>query len=310
MSIGNGTNNPNIELNYKGFQQNRTEQSLNTTITFQSTKEKLQDAMSTTYKVGTNDTNYGRIDRLNLTQEAGPFWHLTVSYNQPLSGGLIITTGNDNKPTQNSLTVRMMSVPIESHSGYCYIWNHSLATCYANDQIAFGDISGLNAQQAQDFVNQHIDENGVAWVKWIQNDSQLPSQPVKSKDGDQEYLYPWRTIYYMTKPGVSTYDFPTYEIQQNARHKSRDQATWSLLAKNGKLKFPQYGDFGIESYFYGPAASGHWLCEGAGIDYDGKYYVARCTYLFSPDPAGWDLQLYDVASGGYDKNNNNKILGN
>lgn len=310
MSIGNGTNNPNIELEYKGFQQTRTDQSLNTTITFQSTKEKLQNAMSTTYKVGTNDTNYGRIDRLNLTQQAGPFWNLTVSYNQPLSGGLIISTGNDDKPTQNSLTVRMMSVPIESHSGYCYIWNHSLATCYANNQIDFSQISGLNAQQAQDFVNQHIDANGVSWVKWIQSDSQLPSQPVQSVDGDQEYLYPWRTIYYMTKPGVSTYDFPTYEIEQNARHKSRDQATWSLLAKNGKLKFPQYGDFGIESYFFGSTATGHWLCEGAGIHYDGKYYIANCTYLFSPDPDGWDQDFYQVADDGYGKNNNNKILGN
>ena len=35
MSIGNGTSNPNIELDYKGFQQTRTDQSLNTTITLE-----------------------------------------------------------------------------------------------------------------------------------------------------------------------------------------------------------------------------------------------------------------------------------
>ena len=112
MSIGNGTSNPNVEMEYKGFTQTRTDDTLNTQITYQSTKEKLQSVMTTTYKVGTNDATYGRIDRLNLTQDAGPFWNLVVEYNQPLSAGIIITTGNDNKATQNSLTVRMLSLPI------------------------------------------------------------------------------------------------------------------------------------------------------------------------------------------------------
>ena len=307
MSIGNGTSNPNIELKYKGFEQTRTDQSLNTQITFQSTQAKLMDAMSSTYKVGDNDQHYGRIDSLKLTQDAGPFWNLVVEYNQPLSSGLIISSGDSTEPTQNSLTIRMMSVPIQSHPNYCYIWNHSLASNYGSNQIDFAEISGLNAQEAVDFAATHSGR-----VKWIKSDSELPTEPyVEQNEGsDDTFTSYWKVNYYMTKPGVETYDYPTYEITEQARHKSRNNATWSLLAKNGKLRFPQYGDFGIENYFYGNAngltatVSGHWLCEGAGINYDGKYYVANCTYLWSYEPTGWDQELYEVASGGYYSSNN------
>lgn len=308
MSIGNGTNNPNVEMEYKGFTQTRTDDTLNTQITYQSTKEKLQSVMTSTYKVGTNDTTYGRIDRLNLTQDAGPFWNLVVEYNQPLSAGIIITTGNDNKATQNSLTVRMLSLPIQSHPNYKYIWNHSLASNYGSSQIAYSEISGLNAQQAADFAAAHSGR-----VRWISNDSQLPTEPlvVENEGSEDVFTYYWKVEFEMTKPGVTSYDFPTYEIVQNARHKSRNNAAWSLATKSGKLKFPTYGDFGLQSKFYsGDANSGkyHWLCLGGGVSFDGKYWIANCTYQWSPDPNGWDLQMYEVASGGYSKNNNNPIL--
>ena len=314
MSIGNGTNNPNIQSDYRGFTQTRNDNTLNTQITYQSTKEKLQSAMTSTYKVGTNDANYGRIDSLKLNQANGPFWQLVVEYNQPLSAGVIITTGtNDKKATQNSLTVRMVSMPIESHPNYKYIWNHSLASCYGSNQIDFAEISGLNAQQAQDFLSGHIDEDGICHVKWIQNDSQLPAEPMEVVDGEQTYKQPWKVNYYMTKPGVTSYDFPTYTIVQNARHKSRQNAAWSIAVKNGKLKFPTYGDFGLQSKFFSGDASAtppkyHWLCLGGGVNFDGKYWIANCSYEWSPDPNGWDQEIYEVASDGYDKNNNNPIL--
>ena len=321
MSIGNGTSDPNIVSDYKGFTQTRTDQSLNTQITYQSTKEKLQSAMTSTFKVGYNDPTYGRIDKLNLTQQGGPFWNLVVEYNQPLSSGIIITTGNndDKKATQNSLTVRMLSLAIQSHPNYKYIWNHSLATCYPSHQIDYADISGLNCQEAQDFLSGHT-SGGFCYVKWIQNDSELPSQPVVFQSGEEEFKEAWRVEFYMTKPGVTCYDFPTYSITENARHKTRQNAAWSLAVKNGKLKFPAYGDFGLQKNFYptGPTSGYyHWLCLGGGVNFDGKYWIANCTYQWSPDPEGWDLQLYEVAgdgtsgSNGYGWNNksNNSILG-
>ena len=315
-NIGGGAR--HIVIDYQGFEQTKDQNNLNTRVTYQSTKEAIQWYCNTTnnpkWKIGTVDPTWGRLDSINSQPGDGPFWKAILSYNQPLSAGIIITTGSDDqkKPTQNSLTVRMMSMPLESHPNYCYIWNHSLATCYGSHQIDYADVSGADIISAQAFVAANSGK-----VKWIQNDSELPTEPVIQQNGDDTFTTYWRVEFPMTKPGVSTYDFPTYEVVQNARHKSRDQATWSLLAKNGKLRFPEYGDFGIENYFFGNAdgvsatTSGHWLCEGAGINYDGKYYVANCTYLFSPDDMGWDRQLYLVADGGYYSTNNhnpNSIL--
>lgn len=38
---------------------------------------------------------------------------------------------------------------------------------------------------------------------------------------------------------------------------------------------------------------GNWLCEGGSVSYDGKYWIATCTYAHSPD--GWDQDLYTDA---------------
>ena len=314
-NIGGGVR--NIALEYQGFEQTKDQNNLNTQVTYQSTKDVIDWYCNTTnnpkWIIGTVDDTWGRLDSINSRPGDGPFWKAILSYNKPLSAGIIITTpGDDEKPTQNSLTVRMMSMPIESHPNYKYCWNHSLATCYGSDQIDPADISGLNAQQAHEFLEQHVDENGFCWARWIQSDSQLPTDPVMVQDGEQQYPHYWKVQCYMTKPGVSTYDYPTYEIQQNARHTSREQAAWSLAVKNGKLKFPQYGDFGLQSKLFAPSAQPpsayHWLCQGGGVNYDGKYWIANCTYLFSPGDEGWDLECYEVASGGYGQNNNNPIL--
>ena len=206
-----------------------------------------------------------------------------------------------------------MSMPIESHPNYKYIWNHILARkgSYQDGTIdidSIADISGLTVDDAKDLINRSSGN-----LMWIEDPSQLPTETWQNQD-NPEVTECWSIACMYTKPGVNSYDFPTYEIQQNARHTSRDQATWSLLAKNGKLAFPQYGDFGIQSYFYSGAdgvsatTSGHWLCQGAGINYDGKYYIAACTYLFSPDPMGWDRQMYQVASGGYTVSTKNSIF--
>lgn len=37
---------------------------------------------------------------------------------------------------------------------------------------------------------------------------------------------------------------------------------------------------------------GDWLCEGGSISYDGKYWIAQCTYAHSPEKTGWDKDLY------------------
>lgn len=306
-------------IKYQGFNQTYTTDSVQTTITYQSNRETLEkniQATTGTYIPGKwrcgQYYQYGRLDNIHLHTDQGPFWNVDLQFNQPLSSGVYVRFEDNKEPTQNSLTVRMMSMPIESHPNYKYAWNHCLARkgdAYFPGTISnWSDVSGMAPSTAIDLAN---DSSG--YLKWLDDVSQLPTETWQDQD-NPDITQSWNIVFNMTKPGVSTYDFPTYEIQQNARHTSRDQATWSLLAKNGKLAFPQYGDFGIEDYFYSGAdgltatVSGHWLCEGAGINYDGKYYIAACTYLFSPDPMGWDRDLYDVATGGYTVSNKNSIF--
>lgn len=312
-----GGSNGGVVLEYQGFTQTRDQNNLNTQVTYQSTREIIESTITgnAKWKIGTVDDAWGRLDSINSQPGDGPFWKAVLNYNQPLSSGVIITIpGDDKKPTQNSLTVRMMSMPIESHPHYKYCWNHSLATCQPNPyQLA--DISGFDAQQAQEFCAEHT-SGGFCFMKWIQNDAELPTEPYIQVEGDEEFINPWRVAVYMTKPGVSTYDFPTYEIREYAKHKERTDAAWSLAVKNGKLKFPKYGDFGLESKLFDsshqPTSNPpcyHWLCEGGGVNYDGKFWVADCVYLFSPDDNGWDNpDMYDVAPDGYGKNDNNPIL--
>ena len=320
MSNGRSCNGRTDSIKYQGFTQTYTTESLQTTITYQSTREALEGNIQATtgayipgkWRCG-QYYEYGRLDSIHLHDDQGPFWNVDLQFNQPLSSGVTVNFADNKQATQNSLTVRMMSMPIESHPNYRYIWNHILARkgSYQDGQIdveSIADVSGLTVEGAKDLINRSQGN-----LMWLDEPSQLPTQTWTNQD-NPEITESWNIACMYTKPGTNSYDFPTYEIQQNARHTSRNQATWSLLAKNGKLKFPTYGDFGIEDHFYkniAPSAgspSGHWLCEGAGINYDGKYYIAACTYLFSPDPFGWDRQMYDVADGGYTVNTKNSIF--
>ena len=327
MSNGRSCNGRTDSIKYQGFTQTYTTESLQTTITYQSNRETLERNIQATtgayipgkWRCG-QYYEYGRLDSIHLHDDQGPFWNVDLQFNQPLSSGVTVNFADNKQATQNSLTVRMMSMPIESHPNYRYIWNHILIakgdnhttlsyTLSDGTQVSSqDDVKELDKDQAADLINV---ASGV--LQWIEDISQLPTETWQDQD-NPDITQAWKIAVMCTKPGVNSYDFPTYEIQQNARHTSRNQATWSLLAKNGKLKFPTYGDFGIEDHFYkniAPSAgspSGHWLCEGAGINYDGKYYIAACTYLFSPDPFGWDRQMYDVADGGYTVNTKNSIF--
>ena len=71
---------PSAELTYKGFTQTRTNENLQTVITYQSTEQKL-NAMITGANHETSGWNigmsgvYGNLDKITMKQEEGPFWH-------------------------------------------------------------------------------------------------------------------------------------------------------------------------------------------------------------------------------------------
>ena len=68
---------PSAEIAYKGFVQTRTAENLQTTITYQSTEEKLHAMVGATsgWEITKPYGDYGTLDKITIKQEAGPFWH-------------------------------------------------------------------------------------------------------------------------------------------------------------------------------------------------------------------------------------------
>lgn len=309
-TIGGGSN--RIVIKYQGFTQTKTTDNLNTQVTYQSTKEGIEHFLSseTKWKIGTVDDDWGRLDSINSQPGDGPFWNAILTYNKPLQG-IYTTTGgsDDNKPQQNSLTVRIVSMPIQSHKNYKKIWNNYLiGRGDLQDPPTLETVSGLNLDGATALINAHPGQ-----LRWVKSDSDLPTQPEMI---NEEPVY-WKILVNPTKLGVETYDMPTYEISQTARHSDRQNAAWSLATKSGKLKFPGgTGDFGLEAKTYpssnNPASTPpcyHWLCQGGNLNFDGKYWNASCTYQWSPEDTGWDQQIYDVAQDyGWSNKDKNSIF--
>ena len=297
---------PSAELTYKGFVQTRTAQNLQTTITYQSTEKKLNDMITgvnhktSGWYIGMSG-DFGHLDKITMKQEEGPFWHADLQWNRPLSAGVIITTGNSKKPTESQLTVSMIEMSLETLPNYATIWTKYLA------QRSDNEVSVTKEQLLALTGAARVDSdptNNCTTLKWLNDKSDLPD-PQPDDNGD---IQTWSIKFEPTKLGIDYYLVPTYEITEYAKHGSRNDAAWSMSTRSGKLKFPQNGDFGLESRYPASAdAQGRtgrrWLCLGGDISFDGKYYIARCTYRWANDPTGWDNDCYQEPSqqeGGYD----------
>lgn len=287
---------PSAEIAYKGFVQTRTAENLQTTITYQSTEEKLHAMVGATsgWEITKSYGDYGTLDKITIKQEAGPFWHADLQYNRPLKSGITISSGEDKKPTESQLTVVMLELSIKTHKNYTLIWdNYFIAKETAQGTPTLETVEGWTKAEAEQYVATNTD------FQFIEDKSQLPEE--KWDDTTQTYVK-WKIVYYPTKQGIDYYKVPTYELTEYAKHSDKVNAAWSLSIKSGKLKFPQNGDFGLEATY--PAANNgrRWLCLGGDLNYDGKYWIARCTYQWANDENGWDSDMYEEPSaqdGGY-----------
>lgn len=312
-----------VQIKEQGFSQSCTSDSLQTTITYESRKPVLTANVWTPknqsgpWRCGANYT-FGRLDSVNIQPGDGPFFTATLTYTQPLSTQYIETVDNDNdEATTNSLSIKMLSLPLEKAPRYSYTWNHILIGLSGYDATsAFWDANsgaittGITRQTAIELYNNNSD-----CMRWINDVSQLPTQPEQKitttpseTPGEDPVTtkasYKWYILFDKTKPGVEYFQIPTYEITESTKHKGRNNAAWCAAQRSGRLKFPTYGDFGLTKYHHPleavkPPSCFYWLCQGGDIHYDGKYWIAQCTYIWSPDPYGWDQDMYDVADGGY-----------
>lgn len=293
---------PSAEITYKGFTQTRTNENLQTVITYQSTEQKLNNMITgvnhsvSGWNIGMSGV-YGNLDKITMKQEEGPFWHADLQWNQPLNNGIIITTGDRAKPTYSTLQVSMMQRSLQELPNYAYIWTKYLAK--RSDNTSLPTSTALLALTGT-AMETNDPTNTDPTLKWINDKTDLP----ETEYDDEGNELKWSIAYKPTKLGRDYYVYPVYQLTEYARHSSSGNAAWSMATRSGRLKFPQNGDFGLEKKFFPNDASAtppkyHWLCLGGDLSFDGKYWVARCTYRWSPDASGWDQDMYTVADGGY-----------
>lgn len=127
-SIG-GSNNAMGDMKYKleGFSQTKNADNLVTRISYQGTKERLENELynNVAWKIGTNDLMWGQLESIDIQQDNGVFWSAVLNYNKVLDDGSDIPASALG-PQHSSLDISMYSVPIQKHPNYDYRWNHYL----------------------------------------------------------------------------------------------------------------------------------------------------------------------------------------
>lgn len=132
-------------------------------------------------------------------------------------------------------------------------------------------------------ANTEYEWNGVEsrlWTGvlcWSSSVSELPVLPQTITNYDSNQVSPyWFKIGTRTKPGVSTYDFPTVSLTQYARVKDKSAGGWVISKRAGTvMKSTPKGDFGIVKKY-----GGNWLCEGGTVQHDGRSWLCELNYTW------------------------------
>lgn len=175
----------------------------------------------------------------------------------------------------------MMQFDLETHKNYKRIWNNNLWWVSATQPLV---PSADLINRVKNFgvsvpVGFPISLEGYLFVFSVE----LPA-PI---DNGQRMLE-WSLASPMSKPGVSSYDMPTYEMVQYGRFKNKSDAGKFVDKNIGKIVKPKKGDFEINNLI-----GGNWMMEGAEIRNDGERWIASLTYIHSVDNLGWDKDIYE-----------------
>lgn len=269
-----------LVVKYKGTTKENTSGERIVTIVYQGSRELCEQAMAE-MKINSVDKEYGNLENARMYQDAGPFWNLELRYSVDTTGVGIHSSGSSYGPKQSELSMRVISMPLESKEDYLKNWNYNFyCTNKSPSQVPTAWVEA-NAKDDKIRGTQYEYTGDPAYLKtqdcwaWGKSYGELPTLP-------QGYI--WHKIMDMTKPGVESFDYPSYEITEVAKHSTAKQAAWALKNMAGKISTPENGDFDIVKKF-----GGNWLCQGATIRYDGKYWLTNCQYLYSPD--GWDRRF-------------------
>lgn len=266
-----------LQIKYRGVTREKSSDEFITTIIYQGSKEVCEEALKH-FRVNTTNKEYGNLESVRMTQDAGPFWNIEVHYSTEND----TSKGSGYGPNQSELNVRMISMPLESKKNYHKRWNFNL---YATKKNAPTPDFWNTADYENDGIRGDYEYGGGdpsqapkgAYYCWGKNYSDCPALPQGSN---------WFKIKKMTKPGIESYDYPSYELTERNKHTTQQRAGWAIAKKSGKIAKPENGDFGITSKY-----GGDWLCEGGTISWNGRYWESQISYLYSP--TGWDQSIYN-----------------
>ena len=258
-----------IELKYQGYNRSKTSDGNVTTQTYVGLEEEIK-----TYAEGLTlgaTSTLGTLQNVTIQQDEGPFWSCSLQWStEKDSNGNDIGDGTLSQSKMSTLSVRSMSMPLESHPQYRMHWNHIL--------IGLGKPGVPSFWSSANAKNSGITQETAKKYRWVKEYSEIP---IEKTDGKT-----WSVVKQKTKPGIECYTYPIYQLTEVSRHNSKSSAGWAVRKKIGKISSPSNGDFGVKS-----KNGGNWLCEGGSISYNGKKWQATCTFAHSPD--GWDTDLYD-----------------
>lgn len=227
----------------------------------------------------------GYINNITLTQKEGNLWNVNISYGLELSSN---GTSEDSSTgaQQNSLSCGRLSLALEMADDYLCNWNYYLI---ARGEYATAAIPAWYNTAKDTFISAAGDLSKN--YRWIKSLSEIPTEA----DAENKY---WSVIKYTNpetsavtitapkKPGVESFDKPTYTITEYSRYASKTKAGWATASKLNKIfASPPAGDFGLN-------LAGNWKLDDAQIYYDGKKWVSQCTYTASGNSQGWDTDLY------------------
>lgn len=227
-----------VTSEYQGFKKTVDSSGRSVQETFVGFKQDCIDFMAG-YTIGQIHPEYGKLDAIDFEQGEGPFWKVILNWLVEKS-----EDGSDNPggygQKASSLTIRMLSLPLERAEGYVVRWNYALAATEDTTTVPYW------WETAKDFTDA---DNKT--YKWVKSPSELQSG--------------WKILRGATKPGIESYDFPIYELTENSRHNGKTSAGNAVVKKAGKIADPEYGDFGVKNKL-----GGDWLCEGGSISYNRK----------------------------------------
>lgn len=141
------------------------------------------ESFAAEHKIG-QTSNYGSLSSISVQQDEGPIWSCELEWSIEYdANGNEIPKGSSYGPKQSSLTVRMLSLPIESRNNYRTNWNYHLIALGTNTVPSWWETAKTTAITS---------ESDIQTYRWVKEASEIPLEKTNGKS--------WRMIKQKTKP--------------------------------------------------------------------------------------------------------------